>query len=62
MNFSSQGISQTSDFSGTTSVSQNPTVGWNSPGLKTVTLEVTDDDGNVSSTSVMVRVLNQVIL
>ena len=27
--------------------------------MKTVTLEVTDDDGNVSSTSIMVRVLNQ---
>ncbi len=59
VNFSSQGITLTSDFSGTTSVNQNPTVGWKTPGMKTVTLEVTDDDGNVSSTILMVRVLNQ---
>ena len=59
VNFSTGGITPTSDFSQTISVDQNPTVGWNTPGMKTVTLEVTDDDGNTSATTIMVRVLNQ---
>jgi len=59
VNFSTGGMTPTSDFSQTISVDQNPTVGWNTPGMKTVTLEVTDDDGNTSATIIMIRVLNQ---
>ena len=39
-----------SDFNQTVSSESNPTIGWISPGLKNITLEVEDDDGNVLRT------------
>ena len=59
VNLSGRGMTLTSDFSASSSVSRNPTVGWMTPGLKSITLEVTDDDGNMSIMTLMVRVLNQ---
>ncbi|MDP6869223.1 MAG: PKD domain-containing protein [Candidatus Poseidoniaceae archaeon] len=38
---------------------QNPIAAWNKEGLKNVSVTVTDDDGNVSSTLILVNVLNQ---
>jgi len=59
VNLSGRGLTLTSDFSATSSVDQNPVVGWRTPGLKNVTIEATDDDGNMSSVTLIVRVLNQ---
>ncbi len=52
MNFSS-------NFNQTVSSESNPIVGWISPGLKNITLDVEDDDGNVSSVTIQVIVYNQ---
>jgi len=49
----------TSDFLIIESNSQNPSVGWKTPGLKNITIEVTDDDGNMSLAIISVTVLNQ---
>ena len=59
VNLSGRGMTLTSDFSTSSSLAQNPSVGWKTPGLKSITLEVTDDDGNMSSVTLTVRVLNQ---
>ena len=37
----------TSDYSQTSSDEANPTVGWLTPGMKNISLTVTDDDGNL---------------
>ena len=52
-------INFTSDFNQTGSSESNPIVGWITPGLKNITLEVEDDDGNVTSVSIQVQVFNQ---
>ncbi|MFL2532993.1 MAG: hypothetical protein CND01_02975 [Marine Group II euryarchaeote MED-G34] len=59
VNLDGSGMTLTSDFSSTDSILQNPSVGWLEPGMKNVTLEVTDDDGNTSMTLLQVQVLNQ---
>ena len=52
-------ISLSSDFSETSSFEENPVVGWREPGIKNITLEVTDDDGNSTIAHLEVEVLNQ---
>jgi len=59
VNLGGSGMSLTSNFSDTESVLQNPSVGWLEPGMKNVTIEVTDDDGNSSIATLRVQVLNQ---
>ena len=46
-------------FGDVMSSDQNPTPAWNSPGLKTVNITVTDDDGASSSAQISIQVLNQ---
>ncbi len=59
VNLDGTGMSLTSDFSETASLLSNPIVGWLEPGMKNVTLEVKDDDGNTSFAHLQVEVLNQ---
>ena len=59
VNMDGSGMTLTSDFSSTESILNNPVVGWLEPGLKNVTLEVTDDDGNSSTALLIVQVFNQ---
>ena len=59
VNLVDRGLTLTSDFSSTESISPNPTAGWKTPGIKNITVQVTDDDGNMSVTTLTVRVLNQ---
>ena len=59
VNLGGGSLSLASDFSEIKSFVANPIVGWREPGLKNVTLEVTDDDGNSSVTFFQVEVLNQ---
>jgi len=50
---------RTDDFTSTTSNSANPMPAWDAPGLKSVGLLVTDDDGSQVSTTLSVMVHNQ---
>ncbi len=59
VNLDGSGMALTSDFSSTESILQNPSAGWLEPGMKNVTLEVTDDDGNTSMALLQVQVFNQ---
>ena len=59
VNLDGVGMTLTSDFSETTSFLSNPVVGWLEPGMKNVTLQVRDDDGNTSIALLQVEVLNQ---
>tara|TARA_B100000287_G_scaffold124366_2_gene116342 strand:+ start:10304 stop:14257 length:3954 start_codon:yes stop_codon:yes gene_type:complete len=52
-------VSLTSDFSTTSSFESAPKVSWRTPGIKNVTLEVTDDDGNSTSAILQIEVTNQ---
>ena len=59
VNIEGSGMTLTSDFSVTESLERNPIIGWKEPGMKNVSLEVTDDDGNTSTTNIQVLVVNQ---
>ncbi len=59
VNLGGGGLSLSSDFLETSAFVSNPIIGWREPGLKNVTLEVKDDDGNSSSIYLEVEVLNQ---
>ena len=59
VNIEGSGMTLTSDFSVTESLERNPIIGWKEPGMKNVSLEVTDDDGNTSTTNIQILVVNQ---
>ena len=59
VNLGDQSVSLASDFSETSSFEENPMVSWKEPGMKNVTLEVSDDDGNTSIAYLEVEILNQ---
>jgi len=59
VNLDGPGVSLASDFSETSSLEANPIVSWKDPGMKNVTLEVIDDDGNSSIAHLEVEILNQ---
>jgi|TARA_B110000211_G_scaffold70678_1_gene81822 PKD repeat protein len=59
VNLSGSGVSLTSDFTSEKTLQSNPQVSWLNPGIKNISLDVTDDDGNVSSHSFQVEVNNQ---
>jgi len=59
VNLDGQGVSLASDFLETSSFEANPIVSWREPGMKNVTLEVSDDDGNTSIAYLEVEILNQ---
>jgi PKD repeat protein len=59
VNIEGSGMTLTSDFSVTESLESNPIIGWKEPGMKNISLEVTDDDGNTSTTTIQVLVVNQ---
>lgn len=59
VHISEYGANLTSDFSNEKIFESNPYISWRNPGLKNITLEVTDDDGNSSSHSFQVDVNNQ---
>ena len=59
VNIGGSGMTLTSDFSVTESLERNPIIGWKEPGIKNISLEVTDDDGNSSTATIQVLVVNQ---
>jgi PKD repeat protein len=59
VNIEGSGMTLTSDFSVTESLERNPIIGWKEPGMKNVSLEVTDDDGNTSTAAIQILVVNQ---
>ena len=59
VNIEGSGMTLTSDFSVTESLERNPIIGWKEPGMKNISLEVTDDDGNTSTTTIQILVVNQ---
>ena len=59
VNISDSGVTLTSDFSETKSVKSNPKVSWLEPGIKNISLQVTDDDGNFTIAHFTVEVNNQ---
>ncbi|MBL6743316.1 MAG: PKD domain-containing protein [Candidatus Poseidonia sp.] len=50
---------RTDDYSNVASNNANPVLAWDSPGNKTVTLTVTDDDGSQVTAVLTITVLNQ---
>jgi PKD repeat protein len=48
------------DFTQTTSSQSNPMPSWDTPGIKSAELTVTDDDGSSVSTALSILVLNQI--
>ena len=59
VNLEGGGMTMTSDYSEISSDLANPIVGWLTPGLKNISLTVTDDDGNSTSAIIQVNVINQ---
>lgn len=59
VNFSDSGVTLTSDFLETKSIKSNPKVSWLNPGMKNISLQVTDDDGNFTIANFTVEVSNQ---
>ena len=59
VNLDGGGMTMTSDYSQTSSDAANPVVGWLTPGLKNISLTVTDDDGNSTFAVLQVNVINQ---
>ena len=55
----SKAPTRTDDFMMTTSIEANPYVSWDTPGQKSVTLQVTDDDGSQVTAQLYVNVYNQ---
>ncbi|MFL2968274.1 MAG: PKD domain-containing protein [Candidatus Poseidoniaceae archaeon] len=52
-------VDRTDLFVAMSSNDQNPMVAWSTPGVKYVNLTVTDNDGAMASSQIMVQVLNQ---
>ena len=59
VNLDGGGMTMTSDFSHFSSDLASPVVGWLTPGLKNIGLTVIDDDGNSTSATIQVNVINQ---
>ena len=52
-------ITLASGFTVTETDQMMPTPAWNNPGWKTINVTATDDDGNMTTASILVQVLNQ---
>ena len=52
-------VDRTDLFVDSNSVESNPMPAWNSPGIKTVNLTVTDDDGAIAQAQLTIHVINQ---
>ena len=52
-------LNQLSPFTESSSEEVTPSVAWRTPGIKIINLSVTDDDGNTSTTTITVTVMNQ---
>ena len=59
VNIGGSSLSLGSDFTQTSSDLSNPRVAWKTPGMKNVTVEVEDNDGNRTAHTFNVLVLNQ---
>ncbi|HJM13372.1 MAG TPA: PKD domain-containing protein [Candidatus Thalassarchaeaceae archaeon] len=59
VNLGGGSLSLASEFRDSESFLQNPIIAWREPGLKNITLEVTDDDGNSTIAILQVEVMNQ---
>ena len=52
-------VDREDDFSSTASAAMYPAPAWNTPGLKNITVTVTDEDGGISIAELRVNVINQ---
>tara|TARA_B100000459_G_scaffold46969_1_gene24541 strand:- start:554 stop:4732 length:4179 start_codon:yes stop_codon:yes gene_type:complete len=52
-------VDRSDDFSSTNSASIYPAPAWNLPGMKNITVTITDEDGGASSAQLQVNVVNQ---
>ena len=53
-------VDRNDDFSTTSSAALYPAPAWNTPGMKNITVTVTDEDGAVSVAELRVNVINQI--